>query len=156
MKIPALAALATIGYATELSQAEKTEFTSQLLYSSLGFKGVDPKTVACVVDVNNSVYALENAIYSFEQSTFDDLADGVTHIGEILSNVGHAMKDCADEPQPTDSTLLMKEGGIMARHQNMEYSPMEQILKVNGVNVFEPISQAVLAFQAQNYAETGL
>jgi hypothetical protein len=152
MKLFALVSLGLASTQALMTPQENKDFTRSLTYKALGFKGVSDSTVDCVVDINNSVYALEQAVWSFEQGDYPNISQGVVHVGETISAIGKAMVDCAE---PKDSAILAAQSEILEHQHSLEVSLIEETLKVNEVNIFEEVHNAVTAFQNENYAAVG-
>lgn len=84
MKI--LPALVSLGFAFNGEQMK--DIVNGITSEFNGMKTIDPRTVACVCDINDSVYGLELAVWYFDKGDFDSIANGVIQVGKVISGIG--------------------------------------------------------------------
>jgi len=91
-----LASLVSLGFAFDGAQLK--DLVSATTYAALGMQAIDDRTVACVTDINESVYALEIAVWHFDKGDFISISNGIIQLGKVISGIGQSMLDCEDKP----------------------------------------------------------
>ena len=137
MKSILAAGLCVIGFASATEQ----NFVSQHVQDPL----------SCGEDVIEASTGISAAIDSFKKGTYMDVSDGIIHLGEAIQGLGKGLKDCESTVSDKEAEVsheLIKQGAVLANTKSIKYSPLEKKLIVNGVNVFDEFSAAVLAADA--------